>query len=78
MHKLNSRVEELINLYNFQLFASNNKGNSSHQKLQNCWVVKRLMSPYIFFGKVLSFSKISPKLSSISSSNFHSYLKLLC
>ena len=58
MHKLNSRVEELINLCNFQLFASNNQGNSSHQKLQNCWVAKRLMSPYILFGKVLSFSKI--------------------
>ena len=58
MHKLTSRVEELINLCNFLFFASNNKGNRSCQKLQNNWVAKRLMSPYIFFGKVLSFSKV--------------------
>ena len=40
-------LKELIklrNLCNFQLFASSTGGNIRHQKLQNCWVAKKLMS----------------------------------
>ena len=37
-------LTKLSNLCNFQLFASSIKGNIRHQKLQNCWVAKKLMS----------------------------------
>ena len=34
----------LSSLFNVQLFAKNNKGNSSNQKLRNYWETKTLMS----------------------------------
>ena len=37
-------LKELINLSNFQLFASSIEGNIRHQKLRNCCVAKKLMS----------------------------------
>ena len=37
MHKLNSRVEELINLCNFQLFASN--VTKEIAAIKNCKIV---------------------------------------
>ena len=81
MRKLHSKVERVRKIEQFVQFsalASNNKGNSSHRKPQNCWVTKTLMSPYIPRCKVSSFSKIiSAKLFGISSSNFHSQLILL-
>ena len=53
-----------------QLFAINNKENSSKQKLQNCWMAKTLMNSYILC-KNWDFSKrISPKLFGISGPNF--------
>ena len=43
MQKLKELIK-LSNLCNFQLFASSIEGNIRHQKLQNCWVAKTLMS----------------------------------
>ena len=43
MQKLKELIK-LSNLCNFQLFASNIEGKTSHQNLRNCWVAKKLMS----------------------------------
>jgi len=37
-------MQKLKELINFQLFASSIEGNIRHQKLQNCWVAKKLIS----------------------------------
>ena len=54
------KLKELVNLNNlcnFQLFAGNNKGNSSDRKLRNFSGGKNVNGTYILC-KVLSFSKI--------------------
>ena len=46
--KLGSKIERASKFEEFvQLFAINNKENSSKQKLQNCWMAKTLMNSYI-------------------------------
>ena len=54
MFKIVQKMKELVNLNNLQLFASNNKGNSSHRKLLGG---KNVNEPYILF-KISSFSKL--------------------
>ena len=44
MQKLKELIK-LSNLCKFQLFASSIEGNIRHQKLRNCCVAKKLMSP---------------------------------
>ena len=61
MHNGMQKFKELVNLSNlcnFQLFASNNSGKSSHRKLRSCWGKKTLMGPYIVY-KVLSVYNFS-------------------
>ena len=61
MHNRMQKLKELVNLSNlcnFQLFASNNSGKSSHRKRRSCWREKTLMGPYIVY-KVLSFYNFS-------------------
>ena len=56
MHNLDLKeLVNLSNLCNFQLFVSNNKGNSSHQKLRNYRVAKTLMNPFILCKGSKSF-----------------------
>ena len=71
MFKLGSKIERASELEEFvQLFAINNKENSSNQKLPICWMAKTLMNSYILC-KNWDFSKrISPKLFVISGPNF--------
>ena len=69
--KQSCELLDVSSWFNFQLFAVNSKTNGSNQKLQNCWVAKTLMSPYILC-KVCGVSKrISTKLFGILGSNFH-------
>ena len=42
------KLKELIKLSNFQLFASNIEGHTSHQKLRNCWVAKKLIKSRLY------------------------------
>ena len=66
--KVGSKIEIAGKFEEFvQLFAINNKENSSNQKLQNCWVAKTLMSSYIL-GKNWDFFK--EKLPVTSGPNF--------
>ena len=64
MQKLKELIQ-LSDLCNFQLlirrvdkYASSTEGNISHQKLRNCWVAKKIMSPTspVKF-RVLNFSE---------------------
>ena len=51
MHKLNSQGDRAGQFFvcNFQLFANNNKENSSYQTLRDGWVAKTFMSPHILY-----------------------------